>query len=125
MRTDSELAAKDFISPEDLWDKPLICSRQSLFGETIPRWLNKDLEKLNIVGTYNLVFNASLMVEEHMGYALALDKIVNVSSESNLCFKPFRPSLTAGLNVVWKRDQVFSKAAKEFLNRLEKEFREA
>ena len=58
MRKDSELAAKDFISPEDLWDKPLICSRQSLFGETIPRWLNKDLEKLNIVGTDNLVFNA-------------------------------------------------------------------
>lgn len=29
MRKDSELAEKDVIVPEDLWDKPLICSRNS------------------------------------------------------------------------------------------------
>ena len=33
MRKDSELAEKDVIVPEDLWDKPLICSRNSKNNE--------------------------------------------------------------------------------------------
>ena len=31
-------------------------------------------ENLNIVATYNLLYNGSLMVEEGMGYAISFDK---------------------------------------------------
>ncbi len=45
---------------------------------------------LNVVATYNLVFNASLLVEEGLGYAICLDKLINTQG-SNLCFRRFPP----------------------------------
>jgi len=42
----------------------------------------------NIVATYNLLYNASLMVREGIGYALCLDKLVNTDCMSELCFRP-------------------------------------
>ncbi|MDH6457969.1 DNA-binding transcriptional LysR family regulator [Fusobacterium sp. PH5-7] len=121
MRKDSPLAQNTVIKPKDLHNTPLLCSRQSMVGKGISQWIGKDFEKLNIVATYNLVYNASLMVEEGIGYALSLDKLVNTTGNSALCFKPLEPKLEVGLNIVWKKSQVFSKAAKKFLEMLESE----
>lgn len=118
MRKDSPLADKEFITPEDLWDKPLIFSRQALKNGEINSWLKKDMSKLNIAATYNLLYNASLMVDEGLGYAFSLDKIINVSGNSNLCFKPFVPKLELGMSIVWKKYQIFSKASEKFLEKL-------
>ena len=63
--------------PEDLWDKPLIISNQDDSKGTLTAWIKKELPELNIIATYNLLFNASLMVEEGMGYAIGLDKIIH------------------------------------------------
>ncbi len=124
MRRDSPLAEKRAITPEDLWDQPLIISRQaSAEDSAVARWLNKDLSKLNIVATYNLVFNASLMADEGLGYVLGLDKLINVSGDSNLCFKPFFPDLEASIMMVWKKYQVFPKAAEKFLETLQDTFK--
>lgn len=116
MRQDSELADKDFITVEDLIDKPLIVSRQGISGE-LQNWFQSDIEKLNIVATYNLIFNASILVEEGFGYALCLEKIINTKN-SNLCFKPLHPVLKIRASIVWKKHQVFSKASEKFLNYL-------
>lgn len=116
MRQDSLLADKDTIRPEDLWDKPLILSRQQKEGSELSLWLRKDFTELNIVATYNLLFNGSLMVDEGLGYALCLDGIINTSGNSNLCFKPLEQPLELGMNLVWKKYEVFSKASEKFLN---------
>jgi DNA-binding transcriptional LysR family regulator len=121
MRKDSPLASRDTICPEDLWDLPLLSSRQTLVSNEISGWIGKEFEKLNIVATYNLVFNAALMVEEGLGYALCLDKLVNTTGNSNLCFKPLHPKLEANLDIVWKKYQIFSSASEEFLKRIQKE----
>ena len=115
MRRDSPLAEKKAISPEDLRAQPLILSRQALQDASLQAILGNDGEKLNIVATYNLLFNGSLMVDEGMGYAICLDKIINVSGESNLCFRPFEPEVEAPLSLVWKKYQVLTKAAEKFL----------
>lgn len=60
------------------------------------------------------------MVEEGMGYAITLDKLVN-TADRDLCFRPLEPRLEVGLNVVWKKYQVFSKAAEKFKNTLKEE----
>ena len=121
MRKDSPLALYDTIKPEILCDIPLLCSRQAMVGREISRWIGKDYEKLNIVTTYNLVYNASLMVEEGIGYALCLDKLINTAGNSTLCFKALEPKLEVGMNIVWKKSQIFSKAAKKFLEKLQME----
>lgn len=125
MRKDSPLAKKEFVIPEDLWNVPLICSRQGLFKKNaVANWLKKDMNKLNIVSTYNLIFNAAIMVEEGFGYALSLDKLVKTTDNDVLCFKPFKPPLEIDANIIWKKYQVFSQASEEFLQRLHKSFSE-
>ncbi len=119
MRKDSPLAAKEYVQPQDLWDKPLIISAQKNGSWSMSSWFQRDFAKLNIVATYNLVFNASLLVEEGLGYALCFDKLINVSGESDLCFRPLFPEMEACASIIWKRYQVFSKAAQKFIDALQ------
>lgn len=121
MRKDSPLAERPYIGPEDLLQLPLLCSRQTLVENTMAGWLGFDYEKLNIRVTYNLIYNAALMVEEGVGYALTLDKLVNTTGDSPLCFRPLKPPLEASLNLVWKKYPVFSKAAEKFLEQVQEE----
>ena len=117
MRRDSPLAEKEVICPEDLWDKPLIVSHQKGDDVYLNQWLQREESELHIVATYNLLFNASLLVDEGLGYALCYDKLINTKG-SNLCFRPFSPRLEARGFIVWKKYQVFSKAANIFLQYL-------
>lgn len=117
MRKDSKLAKKKTISPKDLQDKPLILSAQ----ESLSRWLGTKADKFNVVATYNLLFNASLLVEENFGYALGYDKIINTSGNSCLCFRPLTPRLESPMRILWKKYQVFSKPAEKFLEILKKD----
>lgn len=119
MRRDSPLAEKEFVSAEDLIDKPLIISRQAFQKREFHDFFPCGTEKLNIAATYNLLFNGSLMVEEGMGYAICFDNIINVSGESELCFRPLQPQITASMSIVWKKYQVVTKAAEKFLQRLQ------
>ena len=119
MRKDSPLASKTAISPKDLWEIPLLCSGQSMVRESLSTWIGKNMDDLNIVATYNLLYNASIMVEEGFGYALCLDKLVNTSGNSSLCFRPLAPALEAHLDIVWKKYQVFSRASKIFIDHIQ------
>ncbi|MGE6592668.1 LysR family transcriptional regulator [Bacillus mycoides] len=118
MRKDSPLAEKAYIHPTDLLNKPLIISRQTAVSNELSGWLGEEIENLNVIGTYNLLYNASLLVKENIGYALCIDKLMNTSEESMLCFCPLSPKLEAGLNILWKKHQAFSSATKIFLTYL-------
>ena len=118
MRRDSPLAHRESVSPRDLWDKPLILSRQVDNKSGLYRWLRREPSELHTVSTYNLIYNASLMVDEGMGYAFTLDKLVNTTG-SNLCFRPLKPRLELGMYLVWKKSQIFSRAAELFLEGLD------
>lgn len=118
MRKDSPLAEKSFIEPADLMDKDLLISRQTAVSNELTGWLGRSIDDLRIIGTYNLLYNASRMVEEQIGYALCIDKLINTSGNSNLCFKPLQPTLEANLNIIWKKHQVFSNVANKFLDQL-------
>lgn len=120
MRRDSILAEKQAVSPKDLWDKPLIVSHQRNQDGQFHSWLNGNISKLNVVATYNLLFNASLLVDEGLGYAIGLDKIINTGENSRLCFRPLEPAVEAEMHIIWKKYQIFSKAAEQFMIKLKK-----
>ncbi len=121
MRRDSALAEKAEIAPEDLWDKPLILSEQRNSRDGILRWIRRDIAKLNVVATYNLIFNASLLVDEGLGYTVCFDGLVNTQN-SSLCFRPLTPRLEATAYLVWKKYSVFSKASEKFMQELQAAF---
>ena len=115
MRRDSPLAAKAYLEKADLMDLPLICSRQVITphpGENaFADWFGADFGKLDIAANYNLVFNAAILVEAGVGYAVTLDGLADTSPESALCFRPLEPRREAGMHIIWKKYQVFSRAA--------------
>lgn len=122
MRKDSELAQKEFITPEDLLDKPLIVSAQ----EEREHWptlgaLITDISRMNVVATYTLFFNGSLLVEEGLGYAICFDGLININEDSNFCFRPILPALETTAHIIWKRYQVHTKAAQKFLEKLQEQ----
>ncbi|MCM1174906.1 MAG: LysR family transcriptional regulator [Blautia sp.] len=118
MRRDSPLAQKESITPEDLPDKPLIVSRQGNSFGALASWMGVEISDLEIVATYNLLFNASLMVAEGLGYAIGFDRIINTSGNSNLCFRPLSPKKEAEMSIIWKKYQILSKASEKFINKL-------
>ena len=126
LRKDDILAKKKNIKLDDLLNLPLIMSRQAIkttFEKNIfIDWFKGNFEKLNIVGTYNLIYNASIMTEDKIGYAMGLDRLINTMDNSKICFRPLSPKLEVNINIVWKKNQIFSKPAKIFLEELNKKF---
>ncbi|WP_298034208.1 LysR family transcriptional regulator [uncultured Dysosmobacter sp.] len=120
MRKDSPLASKEAVGVDDLLDLPLICSRQGI-TEDYPKVFQQKMDALRIVATFNLAYNASVLVREGVGYALTFDKLADTSEESELTFRPLMPPLETKMYMIWKKYQVFSPAAevlqKEVLER--------
>ena len=119
---DVSLAQKKHIRREDLTGIPLIMSRQDMAsqkaGNDYLDWFGKTYESLNIVAGYSLMYNGALMVKSGIGCAVGLDQVVNTTETSDLCFRPFDPPLEAGIVVIWKKYQVFSKPAEMLLERM-------
>ena len=126
MLKDSPLAQKNEINVHDLANLPLIFSRQVLQSrmETneLAKWFGDEWKNLHIVTTFNLVYNAAIMAKQGIGYVVTLDKLADTSDSSPLCFRPLSPKIESGLDIVWKKYQIFSPAAELFLNKLKEKF---
>ena len=125
MRKDSPLAKYKSVKLKNFKGLPLITSRRVVKksqNNDYSNWFQGQFETFNIVATYNLIYNAALLVKSGIGYAIALDKLADTSSESELCFRPFEPKLEAKLDVVWNKFQVRSTAANLFLQKLQEKF---
>lgn len=112
MRKDSPLAEKEAIRLSDLKNELVIVSRASeqFFSGM------KGYSSLNIVATYNLLYNASLLVEDGLGYAICFDRLINVTGDSKLCIRPLIPRIENAGNLIWKKYQVFSPAVQMFID---------
>ena len=101
-----------------------------------PQLLRNGLDGLTwgdfrVAGTYNLLFNASLMVENGLGYALGLNHILNFGEDSPLCFRPvaggshrMRPLENFPhfrINLAWRHDRILSRAARTLLDAIRQE----
>ena len=124
MRKDHPLANHSCIHLNDLAEIPLILSRQAM-REEMPRWFGEAQDKLNIVATYDLLFNTSVMVREGFGCVLGFDGLVYTGPDSDLCFRPLEPPLETKMYVIWKKYQVFSPIAGLLLEELKAQRRAA
>ena len=75
-----------------------------------------ETRRLNIIGTYNLIFNASLLVESGACCALGFEKLINTTGESPLCFRPLEGQKKTAGALVWKKYQTFSPAVQLFID---------
>ena len=117
MRKDDPLAQRDTIQAGDLRNLPLICSRQALEEEMV-KWFGDELEKLNIVATYDLMYNASILTREGLGYTIGFQNLVDTGADSELCVRPLEPPLASPMYLIWKKYQVFTPVASLLLEEL-------
>lgn len=122
MRRDDPLAGRteNGVTPEQMRELPLLVSVQVL-GESnhfLSRWLGANADTLRIVGRYNLIYNASLMVESGIGHALCMDNLIPASGNSPFVFRPLTPALESSLTLTWRKSVPLSHAAILFLRHL-------
>lgn len=122
MKKDHPLATRKRLTTDDLLDEPLIISRQAA-EQIFPVWFGDRRNRLNIVASFNLAYNASLFVKEGIGIAVSLDKIVNVSEHSDLVFRPITGVADSQMKLVWRQNTVLSKSAQLLINAIKREFR--
>ena len=114
-RRDGILAGKTFVTPEDLKRLPLYVSKQRGVENRIGGWLNYSFSKLRVVGTYNLLYNASLVVRAG-GNALCLDGIV--PPDDDIVFLPFQPAFLTDVVLAWSSASQKQTITEEFLKTL-------
>ncbi|AUI71194.1 LysR family transcriptional regulator [Companilactobacillus alimentarius] len=119
MRKDSLLADNDFISPKDLLGKPLLISAQEISKSRFKNWWGNLGSKMNIMGTFTLVFNAELLVENGNAYMMSFNHLIDKTHQDKLTFRPLNPPMIEPITVVWKKNTVLSKVAQLFVKRLQ------
>lgn len=125
-RKTSALAARRTLRRQDLLGEPLLLSRQAIRRTSARNdfleWFGEDFGKLDVAGTFNLVYNAAILAESGIGHVITLAGLVDISEGSALCFRLLEPRLETVLNIVWKKQQVFSPAAEVFLRKIRAAF---
>lgn len=112
VRKDSPLGKKEYITSEDLINIPIIAAKRELVQNELSNWFGDYLDSIDIVSTYNLIYNSVIMVEKGVGALLCLKLEANYE---NLCFIPLSPKLELGSVLVWKKNKIFSPTVNEFI----------
>lgn len=111
VKEDCLLAEKKVVTPEDMSDIPIIAAKRALVFNELENWLGDYSNELNVVSTYNLIYNAVMQVKKGMGALLCLRLDVDYSGVK---FMPLSPPLELGSVLVWKKNQTFSPAVEAF-----------
>ena len=117
VRRDDPLASRSSVALSELHDRRLIVSAQATAGSDSTLSFYGE-EGLDIVATYTLLFNASLLVERGVGVAICFDGIVRTGEGTPFAFVPLDGLSRVGSYLLWKRYQPLSRAAETFLRTL-------
>lgn len=112
VREDSPLAAMEYVTPEDIRELPLIISERSMRDNELADWIGKKYKDLNIVSTYNLMYNAAIMVANGMGVAGCIKLDCRYEGTR---FVPARPSVKNNSVFAWKKALSQSQAVSSFI----------
>ena len=108
---DSPLATKKSISAKDARGIPLICSRQGMVKEFLAGWFGCPFGKLDVVATYNLIYNAAVFVQAGLGAAICIDGMIPQEFAARVVFRPFAPALVSDVYLAWRKNAALSPAA--------------
>ena len=118
---DDPLAERESFRPSDLRGLPMFCSEQAWHQE-IRNWAESDFDAFHLEGSFRLSYNGSIFAKTGLGYLLTFDKLIDVSSDSGLVFRPLTPCLETKLYLVWKKYQPFTPIAERFLEQVKASF---
>lgn len=118
MRSDSVLAQKEALVPEDLLDLPLIVPMRRELQQNSRNIIGSIYDRFNIIATFNVVNNALLLAERGIGYVLLVEGAAQYHRNPNICFRPLKTASAMHCVAVWKKYQPSGHAVSRFLEGL-------
>jgi len=115
MKPDDPLCEKEFVTPKDLANLPLIMPRRMSVQNELASWLGDYYKDLNIKFTSNLCTNSAIMVSEGLAYSVVIEGALPFWDRNKITYRALFPSLTATSVLAWKRQQPFSPAVTKFI----------
>lgn len=119
---ESFLAQKETLKKEDVYGIPLLISQRPEVQNMLSDWLETEIDKLTIVGTYNLIFNVFSLVDNRVGSAITIEGSVSNRKMDTLKFIPLEPTIETNCVLVWKKNRVLSPPVNELISRFKKAF---
>ncbi len=117
VKDDSPLAQKEFVTPKDLADIPLIFVYRQMVKNTFAGWFGKYYDNLEVAASYNLVRNAVNMVQNGVGSAICY---VLDEEFPGIKIVPLAPKLDVGAVLAWKKEQPAAAPAERFIDDVKK-----
>lgn len=118
MRPEDPLAEKEFITKEDLMEKPLILPERLGVQSELANWFGEDFQKLNIAYTSNLGTNAGILAVHGLGYPVSIEGAARYWRNDLLVQKKLYPEIKAGTIIAWRRNIPYSVAVKRLIEKI-------
>lgn len=112
---DDPLAKKKGVAPSDLLGRSLLLPRRLRLSSELAGWAGYDVARLNVVGTFNLLYNAAHAVAEGVGAALSFDGLIPEMLASKIVFRPLVPAVYGSAYLAWKENAELPPAAAELV----------
>ena len=112
---DSYLAQKETIQIDELIGVPLLISARQDIQKMIYSWEGIKQNELNVIGTFNLIFNVFSLVANRVGSALTIEGAIANRQSGNTVFLPLEPEITTNCVLVWKKNHMFSPTVDKFI----------
>ena len=118
IKPDDPLACKEYITKDDLLDKPLILPKRRNVQSELANWFGKDFNKLHISFISNLGTNAGVMAIHGLGYPVSIEGAAKYWREDLLVQKRLYPEITASTVIAWRRNIPYSVAMNKFIEEI-------
>ena len=118
MKPDDPLACKEYITKDDLLDKPLILPKRRSVQSELANWFGKDFNKLHVSFTSNLGTNAGVMAIHGLGYPVSIEGAAKYWREDLLVQRRLHPEITASTVIAWRRNIPYSLEVNKFIEEI-------
>lgn len=114
------LARKKAIRPVDLLKQDLILPQRVKEMNSFRVWAGKYQTHYHTIGTYNLSYNAALLVKTGACLSLCYEGLANLHRIGGLAFRPLAPALYDSNFLIWSKNTHLSALSQLFLNLVKK-----
>ena len=119
MRADDPLAAKEYITKEDLIGLPLILPERHTVQSELANWFGKDFSKLQVAFTSNLGTNAGVMVLHGLGYQVSIEGAERYWEKDKLVQRRLTPKVETSTVIAWRRNIPYSPMVSRFIEEIQ------
>lgn len=117
---DHPLAKKQAVNPADLLNQDLLLPVGVRETNSFRVWAGAHHSQYRFLGTYNLAYNAALLVKTGACLALCYEGLANLGRIGGLAFRPLQPSLYDDNFLIWAKNTQLSALSQLFLDLVKK-----